>query len=139
MDEESARLTEIYRVRRARLHQLELQDASMGRDAAPHIKIEISELRAALGLVEGAIASAASAEAVQELGPVGRYRSLHREIARVRQRSDEGLSSLGEQLESLRSDVRSYVRLFIVCMGALGIGLFVLGAILALALITGHM
>jgi len=73
LDEETRRYAEIIKAKTDRLHFLDKQAATMGKDSPPHIEMERGSLREELGMMEIAVQSPARAAIGDELGPRGRF------------------------------------------------------------------
>lgn len=85
MDEETQRYAAIIKIKQARLHELDKQSATMGRDTPPHIAMEIGSLKEELGMMEIALQSPARANSSDELGPQGRFLVYYQQNREIKQ------------------------------------------------------
>jgi hypothetical protein len=104
-DEETARLEELRRIKRATLHELDKQAAQYtAMDVPPHIQTERQRLRRELGMVESVIASPLSAAIGDELGEGNRYIAYIELMRQGDKATLEAVARLEEQIVAFIRD-----------------------------------
>lgn len=139
MDDDTDHMLIMRKAHLARLQLLEQQQAKFGYDSPPHITLEIAELRESVRLDELSLSDIVPAHIVAELGPIGRFRSLHKDIYRSRKRSDEGIASASGEIAHLRSDLNWFSRLTYLWLGFLTLWLLVLSWFIFVSVLSGRL
>lgn len=95
--EQQTGLAELIGAHEGYLKQLQLQSATLGINAPPHIATEIGRVGAELSQLKQAAATPVSDEMVEQLGPVGRYQLWMSHIMRL----DADIGRVADRVEKL--------------------------------------
>lgn len=98
------------------LKQLQLQAATLGINAPPHIATEIHRVGAELAQLKQAAAISVSDEIVEQLGPTGRYQLWMAHIMRL----DADIGRIADQVQKLH-DKFDQVLIALATRGAVGL------------------
>jgi hypothetical protein len=123
----------------SRLHALEKQQARFGFETPAHVTLEIEELRESIRLAELSLSDIVPEYIVTELGPIGRFRSLHKDIRSTRQRSNEAIAGASGQIEHLKSDLNWFSHIVYLWLGILTLWLLVLSWFIFVSVLSGRL
>lgn len=129
MDEETQHYVRVLKVKQARLYELDLQAAALGKyNVPPHVEMERQSLMDELGMLEIAIQSPARASVTDELGPAGRFLVNHEQYREVKQ----SIAALSVQSEEWRAMQRLWMLIIGIIALLILIGVTVLATVVML-------
>lgn len=136
VDEETQHYARVFKTKRARLNELEVQAAAIGEyNVPPQIAMEIGSLKEELGMVTIAMESPARADVGDEIGPRGRFVVNYQQNQDIK-KSIAALTVQFEQFVTTSQEWRVIHRNWILIIGLVVILILVAVVALVTYLIT---